>query len=258
MKPMKTTRRFIHGLGGEKQLPFTSLRAGGAGFSIVEMILSAATSLIVILAASIISISETKASIKLYVLQGLRDKYARITYFIEGEVSEADNLSVTDDAACTAPQIQGIATPATFLFSFRHRYVVGNVVTCLYNVPLVDNPDAADPNDWAIYRFGPAIGDQTGVIGGVAGTDANIPADLNPGPYVLAPYAFIASPALNNAANCGASGFPGVPAAIAFACDGKTLTYVLNLGTGSKGRASIWNATYSSSNKTLFLRTRSR
>ena len=257
---MKSVRQVGCDVVSARRLPIKFLGIGVAGFSLVEMILVAAISSIVIVAAAAIAISETKASIKSYVLQGLRDKYARLSYFIESEVGEADNLRVADTAGCpaVAPAVGGVTSATVFLFSFRHRYIATDVNTCFYTVPLVNNPDADDPNDWAVYRFGPAFGNITGVIGGVAGTDDAIPAALNPGTYVVAPYALITLLSLNDAANCGTTGFQGVPDAIRFACDGRTLTYVLNVGTGSTGRNSIWNSTYSSDARTLVLRTRIR
>ncbi|MBJ7492652.1 MAG: prepilin-type N-terminal cleavage/methylation domain-containing protein [Synechococcales cyanobacterium SupBloom_Metag_052] len=256
MKLFKAMFLSISGKSGIIQSPIASRRLGAAGFTLVEMLLVAAISSVVILTASAISITGTKSSIKAYVVQGLRDKYARLTYFIEGEVEESDSLSVVDNGNCVAPiSLAGLVAQPVFLFSFRHRYVDNSsVFTCFYNVPLVDNPDN-NPNNWALYRRGPAFGNITGVIGGVNGSDAN-GATLNPGLYVVAPYVRVTTPMLN--ANCGSTGFPNVAAVVKFSCDGRTLTYSMSIGTGSSGRDTIWNSTYPSPVRVITLRTRNR
>ena len=256
MRLLKAVFPSISGKSGIIQLPIASLKFGAAGFTLVEMLLVAAISSVVILTASTIAITGTKSSIKAYVVQGLRDKYARLTYFIEGEVHEADSLSVVDNRICVAPvALAGLVAQPVFLFSFRHRYVDNSTVfTCFYNVPLVDNP-GSDPNNWSLYRRGPAFGNITGVIGGVNGADANR-ATLNPGLYVVAPYVRVTTPVLN--ANCGSTGFPNVAAAVMFSCDSRTLTYSMSIGTGSSGRDTIWNSTYPSPLRVITLRTRSR
>jgi hypothetical protein len=155
------------------QLRAVAPKLAGKGFSLVEIVLVALLSSIVIMAAARIAVSETRASIKSYAIQALRDKYSRISYFLDGEVGEGDALSVARDTtvcpgAKTPAAPSGVTASVTFLFSLRHRYVQSqgrhDKYTCFFGVPLVNTP-GIDPNNWALYRWGPAIGDRSGVIG---------------------------------------------------------------------------------------------
>lgn len=232
--------------------PISGFPLGSHGFSLVEMLLVAAISSVVIMAAATIAISETKASIKAYAIQALRDKYARLTYFIEGEVGEGGEIRVVRDAAtcptsgATPAAPSGVTEPVQYLFTVRHNNApsqgLASRFTCYFNVPLVNNP-GNDPNHWSLYRYGPAIGDNSGVIGLVNG-DSAIPSDLNPGIYMVSPFVYVYNVALNNQAACGTSGLNGVEDATKYSCDGRTLTYRLKVGSGTTGRSSIWNATY--------------
>ena len=225
------------------------------GFSLVEFILVALLSSIVIMAAARIAVSETRASIKSYAIQALRDKYSRITYFIDGEVGEGDALSVArDTTVCPADKTpaapSGVTESVRFLFSLRHRYVQSqgrlDKYTCFFGVPLVNTP-GSDPNNWALYRWGPAIGDKSGVIGQTT-DDSTVDSGLNPGHYVVSLYAYVYDVALNSKLACGTTGLPGVDAAdpTKYACDGRTLTYRLLVGSGTSGRGSLWSSTYPS------------
>jgi len=237
------------------QLRAVAPKLAGKGFSLVEIVLVSLLSSIVLMAAARIAVSETRASIKSYAIQSLRDKYAKITYFIEGEVGEGDALSVVrDESVCPADTTpaapSGVTASVTFLFSLRHRYVQSqgrlDKYTCFYGVPLVNSP-GSDPNKWAIYRWGPAIGDKSGVIGQTT-DDSAVDGALNPGNYVVSLYAYVYDVALNSRSACGTTGLPDVDAAdpTKYACDGRTLTYSLKVGSGTSGRGSLWSSTYPS------------
>ena len=237
------------------QLRAVAPKFADQGFSLVEIVLVALLSSIVLMAAARIAVSETRASIKSYAIQSLRDKYAKITYFIEGEVGEGDALSVArDTAACSADKTpaapSGVNESVRFLFSLRHRYVQSqgrlDKYTCFFGVPLVNAP-GSDPKNWALYRWGPAIGDKSGVIGQTT-DDSTVDSGLNPGHYVVSLYAYVYDVALNSKLACGTTGLPGVDAAdpTKYACDGRTLTYRLLVGSGTSGRGSLWSSTYPS------------
>ena len=233
------------------------------GFSLVEMILVAAIGAFVIMAAASIAISETKASIKTYAIQGLRDKFARVTYFIEGEVSEGDRLSLSPVPSCSAPaNPYGGSLGVVFLFSLRHRMTkpqgLADVYTCYYNVAHSSVP-GTNPNNWSLYRYGPAIGDSSGVIGIVAAAgDSTPPASLNPGNYVVSPYTYVYDITLNRQSACGTSGQDNVEDAIKYSCDGRTLSYRMRVGSGTSSRDSIWNATYPAATTTTKVYARAR
>ena len=237
------------------QLRAVAPKFADQGFSLVEIVLVALLSSIVLMAAARIAVSETRASIKSYAIQSLLDKYAKITYFIEGEVGEGDALSVArDTTVCPADKTpaapSGVTASVRFLFSLRHRYVQSqgrhDKYTCFFGVPLVNTP-GSDPNNWALYRWGPAIGDKSGVIGRTSG-DSDVDSALNPGHYVVSLYAYVDDVALNSRSACGTTGLPGVDDAdpTKYACDGRTLTYRLKVGSGTSGRGSLWSSTYPS------------
>ena len=237
------------------QLRAVAPKFADQGFSLVEIVLVSLLSSIVLMAAARIAVSETRASIKSYAIQSLRDKYAKITYFIEGEVGEGDALSVArDTTVCPADKTpaapSGVTESVRFLFSLRHRYVQSqgrlDKYTCFFGVPLVNTP-GSDPNNWALYRWGPAIGDRSGVIGQTT-DDSTVDSGLNPGHYVVSLYAYVYDVALNSKLACGTTGLPGVDAAdpTKYACDGRTLTYRLLVGSGTSGRGSLWSSTYPS------------
>jgi hypothetical protein len=237
----------------------------GYGFSLIEVLIVAALSAVVIMAAATVAVSETKASIKSYVIQSLRDKYARLTYFLEVEIGEGGQLSIVRDTA-TCPAVAtpaaptGVTSAVQYLFTVRHRYTraqgLGSAYSCFFNVPLVNNP-GSDPNHWALYRYGPAIGDRSGVIG-LTAADSAIPVALNPGLYVVSPYAFVYNVSLNRQAACGTDGLANVDDVIKYSCDGRTLAYSLRVGSGSLNRSSLWNATYPPSNTDVLVYARAR
>ena len=222
------------------------------GFSLAELLLSAAISSIVIIAATTIAISETKSSIKSYVLQSLRDKYSKLSYLIDSEITEGKGLSlVYDQARCSnfnpntnpedfLPRVNGTFT-GQYLFTVAHTYASSQsatpktVYSCYYNVPAVANP-GTDPNNYDLWRLGPAIGDHSGVIGtdnGIpGGVDSIYDVELDPGLSAVSRYTYIYNVRLNNQATCPANG----------SCDGRTLSYSMKVGSGSS--KSIWGLTY--------------
>jgi len=127
------------------------------GFTLVEFVLVAAISGIVLLVAASLSVNEARSAIRTYVYQSLRDQMARVTFLIEGEVAEASELSLFQPSvfspatSCLAP------LNLTLLFTFRHSYTQsqsgGYAIICYYR------------DDFSnLYRYGPKFDDQTGVL----------------------------------------------------------------------------------------------
>lgn len=122
------------------------------GFTLVEFVLVAAISVIVLMVAASLSVSEARSAIRTYVYQSLRDQMARVTFLIEGEVAEASELSSTRPASlCPA------VANRTFLFTFKHSYTQsqlgGSANICYWR----DNSNN-------LYRYGPKFDDRTGVL----------------------------------------------------------------------------------------------
>ena len=127
------------------------------GFTLVEFVLVAAISVIVLMVAARLSVNEARTAIRTYVYQSLRDQVARVTFLIEGEVAEASDLTRTEPTVCknTANRPSG----AVFLFAFTHKYTksqsAANATICYFN-------NKASGGD--LYRYGPKFNDQTGSL----------------------------------------------------------------------------------------------
>ena len=138
-----------------KHLPLSRGRLGlgiAHGFTLVEFVLVAAISVIVLMVAARLSVNEARTAIRTYVYQSLRDQVARVTFLIEGEIAEASDLSSTWPASlCPA------VANRTFLFTFKHSYTQsqlgGSANICYWR----DNSNN-------LYRYGPKFDDRTGVL----------------------------------------------------------------------------------------------
>ena len=138
-----------------RHLPLSRGRLGlgiAHGFTLVEFVLVAAISVIVLMVAARLSVNEARTAIRTYVYQSLRDQVARVTFLIEGEIAEASDLSSTWPASlCPA------VANRTFLFTFKHSYTQsqlgGSANICYWR----DNSNN-------LYRYGPKFDDQTGVL----------------------------------------------------------------------------------------------
>jgi hypothetical protein len=126
------------------------------GFTLVEFVLVAAISVIVLMVAARLSVNEARSAIRTYVYQSLRDQVARVTFLIEGEVAEASDLSLTPPTASDCPLS---TTNRVFLFTFMHSYTQsqfgGSSYICYYR-------DNLTPR--SLYRYGPKFHDQTGAL----------------------------------------------------------------------------------------------
>jgi len=131
------------------------------GFTLVEFVLVAAISVIVLMVAARLSVNEARSAIRTYVYQSLRDQVARVTFLIEGEVAEASDLSSTEPAECKdSDNVSRGPGGGQFLFSFTHKYTksqgsTADAIVCYYN-------NSSSPIN--LYRYGPKFDDQTGAL----------------------------------------------------------------------------------------------
>lgn len=194
-----------------KHLPLSLGRLGlgiAHGFTLVEFVLVAAISVIVLMVAATLSVNEARSAIRTYVYQSLRDQVARVTFLIEGEIAEASNLSTTLPAASNCPR----PTNRVFLFTFMHSYTQsqsgGSSYICYYR-------DNLTPP--SLYRYGPKFHDQTGAL-------------LHP--TVALPSLRLVSPRT---------------ALTIIAVDQGLLRYNIKIGIDASGNGSIWNLSYAPS-----------
>jgi hypothetical protein len=197
-----------------KHLPLSRGRLGlgiAHGFTLVEFVLVAAISVIVLMVAATLSVNEARTAIRTYVYQSLRDQVARVTFLIEGEVAEASELSSTRAAASDCPQP---TASRVFLFTFKHSYTQsqagGSSYICYYR-------DNLTPP--SLYRYGPKFDDQTGAL-------------LHP--TVAPPSLRLVSPRT---------------ALTDITVDQGLLEYNIKIGIDASGSGSIWDLSYSPSSK---------
>ena len=133
------------------------------GFTLVEFVLVAVISVIVVMVAARLSVNEARSAIRTYAYQSLRDQIARLTFLIEGEITEASDLSSAEPAACVGKGPSG----GVFLFAFKHQYTksqaaadatIADATICYYN------SKALDSDLYDLYRFGPKYDDQSGML----------------------------------------------------------------------------------------------
>ena len=142
-----------------------AMPAGAHAFTLVEFVLVAAVSVILLMVAATISVNEARSNIRNYVYQSLRDRLARVTFLIEGEVAEASVL-ITDSATAVTNGCTDPGTDYKFLFAFKHEYTKyqassAAAIICYYNKILTSD----------LYRFGPKFDDATGSLVPLAAGD---------------------------------------------------------------------------------------
>jgi hypothetical protein len=213
-------------------------------FTLLELVVSIAITVTVLMAAATIAVSELKASIKFYVYQSSRDQVARVTFLIESEVGEASSFFAAEPATCAAARD---AATDTFLFAIRHSYLQGPSFTTATR----DDPTAASticyfnrrmsalnqtPLVFDLYRFGTSFDPTTGVLG--AGTSSTTL--ISPGTRLL-----------NSAGNTGvninnnATNWPDFAACTE--CDGHTLRYSISQQhdvAANSTNPRVWNHVY--------------
>ena len=198
-----------------RHLPLSRGRLGlgiAQGFTLVEFVLVAAISVIVLMVAATLSVNEARSAIRTYVYQSLRDQVARVTFLIEGEVAEASDLSLTPPAESDCPLS---TTSRVFLFTFKHSYTQsqagGSSYICYYR-------DNLTPR--SLYRYGPKFDDRTGAL------EKPLPSST------IWPSMRLVSP---RTALSGITVSQGL------------LRYNIKIGIDASGNGSIWNLSYAPS-----------
>jgi len=202
------------------------------GFTLVEFVLVAAISVIVLMVAARLSVNEARIAIRTYVYQSLRDQVARVTFLIEGEIAEASDLSTTEPAACKDPANRSRGPAGgRFLFAFKHQYTksqsaAADATICYYNNKISGGD---------LYRYGPKFNDQTGSL---MASDSSLRLVSR------------ATDLLNNPNNSATrpNSRPTVTQGL--------LKYYITIGTSATASGSIWNLSYTprlSNNRTPVL-----
>jgi hypothetical protein len=198
------------------------------GFTLVESVLVAVISVIVLVVAARLSVNEARSAIRTYAYQSLRDQIARVTFLIEGEIAEASDLSSIEPAAC----VDKGPPSGVFLFAFKHQYTksqaAADATICYYN------SKALDSDLYDLYRFGPKYDDQSGMLLTTASSLSLISraTDLLTMPDPDNPTVRTSSP-------------PTVAQGL--------LSYYITIGRGATDSGPIWNLSYTprqSDNKT--------
>jgi hypothetical protein len=203
------------------------------GFTLVESVLVAVISVIVLVVAARLSVNEARSAIRTYAYQSLRDQIARVTFLIEGEIAEASDLSSIEPEAC----VDKGPPSGVFLFAFKHQYTksqaaadatIADATICYYN------GKALGSDLYDLYRFGPKYDDQSGMLLTTASSLSLISraTDLLTMPDPDNPTVRTSSP-------------PTVAQGL--------LSYYITIGRGATDSGPIWNLSYTprqSDNKT--------
>ena len=190
------------------------------GFSLVELLLYSAISLMLIVAAGSIAVSETTSSIKTYVLVALRNQMASVTFLLEGEIGEGESISVCTTACIVNTGTVG--TPVNFSVPYSlvitHPYAVTGAARSTATISYYGKTD-----DSNLYRFGPPFATAT--------TSVN-PSDGNLG---------LGSGALNTGAASAetvASPNTSLSSMSINSDERRTLTYSITITSGTTDRSS--------------------
>ena len=213
-------------------------------FTLLELVISIAISVSVLMAAALIAVSELRSSIKLYVYQSLRSQVARVTFLIEGEVGEASSFSAIEPSDCRVARDAMANT--TFLFGLRHSYSQGpSFTTATRNAPPAASTicyfnrrvsaAGTTPEVFDLYRFGPPFDAETGVLSsGIAATATAATTTLiSPGTRLLKPDGTTTGVDINHT-GCTT-------------CDGRTLSYKISLQHDTAANSAnprLWNLEY--------------
>ena len=206
------------------------------GFSLVELLLYSAISLMLIGAAGSIAVSETTSSIKTYVLVALRNQIASVTFLLEGEIGEGESISI-----CTTACIVNTGTISTpvnlsvpYSLVITHPYAVTGAGRSTATISYYGKTN--DPN---LYRFGPPFTTATTSVDPVNGNLGFGSGALNTGAAsaetVASPNTSLSSMSRDND-------------------ERRTLTYSITITSGTTDRSSAWASSLTSTG--LKVRTR--
>ena len=192
------------------------------GFSLVELLLYSAISLMLIGAAVSIALSETRSSIKTYELVALRNQMASVTFLLEGEIAEGQSISVCS-TSCTVTTGTG-ANPVTLSVPYSlvitHPYAVTGSGRSTATISYYGKTN--DPN---LYRFGPPFTTATIGIDPVNGSLGLGSGALNAGAAsvetVASPNTSLSSMSINSD-------------------ERRTLTYSIAITSGTTDRSIAW------------------
>jgi type II secretory pathway pseudopilin PulG len=194
------------------------------GFSLVELLLYSAISLMLIGAVGSIAVSETTSSIKTYVLVALRNQIASVTFLLEGEIGEGESISV-----CSAPCTVNIGTATLsvpYSLVITHPYAVTGAGRSTATISYYGKTN--DPN---LYRFGPPFTTATTSVDPVSGNLGFGSGALNTGAAsaetVASPNTSLSSMSIDND-------------------ERRTLTYSITITSGTTDRSSAWASSLTS------------
>ena len=198
------------------------------GFSLVELLLYSAISLMLIVAAGSIAVSETTSSIKTYVLVALRNQMASVTFLLEGEIGEGESISVCTTACIVNTGTVG--TPVNFSVPYSlvitHPYAVTGAARSTATISYYGKTD-----DSNLYRFGPPFATATTSVNPSDGNLGLGSGALNTGAAsaetVASPNTSLSSMSRNND-------------------DRRTLTYSITITSGTTDRSSAWASSLTS------------
>ena len=190
------------------------------GFSLVELLLYSAISLMLIGAAGSIAVSETTSSIKTYVLVALRNQMASVTFLLEGEIGEGESITV-----CTASCVVNTNT-VPYSLVITHRYAVTGAARSTATISYYGKTN--DPN---LYRFGPPFTTATTSVNPAVGNlgfgSGALDAGAASAETVASPNTSLSSMSRNND-------------------DRRTLTYSITITSGTTDRSSAWASSLTS------------
>ena len=198
------------------------------GFSLVELLLYSAISLMLIGAAGSIAVSETTSSIKTYVLVALRNQIASVTFLLEGKIGEGESISVCS-ASCTV-NIGTVDTPVNLSVPYSlvitHPYAVTGAARSTATISYYGRT-----NDPDLYRFGPPLTTATTTVDPANGNLGFGSGALNTGAAsaetVASPNTSLSSMSINSD-------------------ERRTLTYSITITSGTTDRSSAWASSLTS------------
>ena len=198
------------------------------GFSLVELLLYSAISLMLIGASVSIAVSETRSSIKTYELVALRNQMASVTFLLEGEIAEGESISVcsTSCTVTTGTAANPAALSVPYSLVITHPYAVTGAGRSTATISYYGKT-----NDANLYRFGPPFTTATTSVDPANGNLGYGSGALNTGATsvetVASPNTSLSSMSINSD-------------------ERRTLTYSITITSGTTDRSSAWASSLTS------------